>query len=161
MVETQSSELSKEILNASKVSGHLVPRNLAGQIVPVIEVNPKIVKDARVASSVVSDATSGSILVANALQDVYICSAMLTVVKDGANTSDYARITCTQGGAIRTILQIALIPSTVGSDALTISFPHAIKIDRNTAVNIGMTNGTASIDAYGSISYFVDECSNA
>lgn len=161
MVETQSSELSKEILNASKVSGHLIPRNLAGQIVPVIEVNPKIVKDARVASSVVSDATSGAILIANSSQEVYISSAMLSVVKDAANTSDYARITCTQLGAVRTILQLALVPSSAGNAHLTISFPHAIKIDRNTAVNISLTNGTASVDAYGSITYFVDECSNA
>ncbi len=150
-----NSQTIKEVIDAFKLDMNI---DKIPSIIPVVEVNPKVVKNAEVAAASAINSTTGVILTANNNADIYILSASLSIIKDVTSTSTISAINITtEGGLSRDILRIASLSLTVQNQTVTISFTHPIKIKRNTAISI--TNGTnvANITAQGCISYFTDE----
>lgn len=162
-METQSSELIREIQEATKIQtiGGL-PRVISNQIVPVIEVNPRVVKPTLIFS--VATATSGvaTLISANPKQDVYIKGITLAIIKDAAcdMASGRVNISCSQNGS-KDLIALPVLTLTAQSMATAQTFNPPIKIDRNTAVNINGTYAAGVMWRTATINYYVDDGSNA
>jgi len=160
-MQTNNSELLKEIQFGTKGSLLEVPRTISNMIVPTIEVNGKLVKNCRTASTS-TGSTTANILVANPNADIYIISACISLIKDAAATSTGSWIGYTdEDGGSQRILQIPSITLTAQQASLSISFNHPLKIKRNTAVTLNNGTNGAVILTQANIVYFIDENSNA
>jgi len=160
-METSNSELLKEVQNATKIQTMQgLGRTISNQIVPVIEVNPKIVKTGLTAVMTSLNTATTTLLTTPTNQDVYICSASLSVQKDAESTSTGVYLTCQTNGVNQQFLWIAGLASTAMSGQTNMTFPHPIKVDRNTSIHL-KSSASAAVTAAASINYFVDEQSNA
>jgi len=130
-------------------------------VVPVIEVNPKIIKNGLTTSGQVLNATSHNSFTSSTQKDTYVTAVSLSYTKDATNTATYIYLQCILNGEGKRLINLAVLASTAQQDSLSISFPHPIKIDRGTIVSIGTDNATATIRMACTVSYFEDEYSNA
>lgn len=161
MVDSNNSELIREVQNATKIQTiNGVPRSISNQIVPVIEVNPKVVKEAKYSTASLSNSTGTTFFTTPTNQDVYLCSAHIAVIKDAGNTSTNSSLTSTVNGLNLSFLSVPHLTTTAQSISSSIVFPHPIKLDRGVTIRINTGVGDANIRAYGTVSYFVDDGSN-
>lgn len=148
-------DVTREIRNAFKIqpgSVESIPKPI-----PVIEVGTKIVKDGLSVHGVATNATSQTLITTPTNQDFYICSAMLSVIKDVTSTSVSSRIQYIKNGATMYLLYIPGITLTAQTEAISQTFPHAIKVDRGTAITVACTSNVANIITSAVINYFLDE----
>ncbi len=161
-METHNSELIKEIQNATKIPTlQGVSRTISNQIVPVIEVNPKVTKNPFIVSGTGADSSNVTLYTTPTNQDVYVIGLCFTITKDGANTSDIARVQAFVNGQAINLAYLSLVPSVASGNSIFVSFSHPLKLDRGTIVSMRPSNATASIDSYCSLQLFVDDSSNA
>ena len=164
MAIVHNSEVIQEIRNATKIQGGAdsVPRVLANQIIPVIEVGSKIVKNARAESTQQSNLNGNSTIFTTPTdQDCYITAASLSMAKDvTADTVDCA-LRCSINGTFRTLLCLAGLTLTAMQDTTSISYPHPIKVDRGTNILINSSRTAGATRISGAVSFFLDETSNA
>lgn len=165
MAIIHNSEVITGIQRAAKIQSgsDSIPRVLASQVIPSIEVNPILTKEAFI--KVGYDSTSGSITLYTTPtnQDVYVTAAYLSIIKNAA--CDVATGPCSLSvvinGATVQLLRLPLITLTAQEQSISISFPHPIKIDRGTSVSVaGSFTAGVYLRAAG-ISAFADETSNA
>lgn len=163
-METQSSELIKEIQQATKTPTMLgVPRTIGNTIIPVIEVNPKVVKTGAVKTGYRTTSGGVTMLTTPAAQDLYVTDVSFSIIKDAA--CDLAtgpiQITGTINAGQVSLIEIAGITLTAQSNTQQVHFSHPIKMDRNTSISITNQTYTAGVMIRTcTLSYFVDECSN-
>jgi len=165
MVQTNNSEVVRELQSATKIQTMQgIPTQINNSIVPTIEVNPKLVKEA--INVTTSSAVSGSATIlantVNTGRDVYVTAATLGYVKNV--TCDIATgiisIIYVQNGASRALLSLPVLTLTADNGNITCSFPHPIKIDRNTSITMNGTFSAGAMIRCGGLSYFIDDCSN-
>jgi len=154
-----NSDLTKELVEGAKIqtSKDSIPSQLADKVVPVMEVNPRLLRRINFTKDgTASNATTATIFTTPTDKDFFITNAMLTWVKDVTATSLSSFITAFIDGVNRPILTIGGFTLTPLNDTVTITFNTPIKVDRNT--NIAVTNSTnvANTKATGIIyGYFV------
>jgi len=152
-----NTEIVNEIRNALKTqTNDRIPNAM-----PVIEVNPKIVKNALVANYELTNTTSATIITTPLNQDYYITSISLALIKDVTSTSTSTDVRVSIGGKVIKLLTIPSITLTAQTLTHNIVFPHPLKIDRGVNVTLNNSTNVANISATVNISYFIDECSNA
>jgi hypothetical protein len=164
MAQIHNSDLSKELIKGGRlqVSRDVVPNQLAEKVVPVMEVNPKLLKIANIVRSATAvNSTSSNIYTTPTDRDFYLTFANISVLKDVTSTSTETSIKVTIDGILQRLISIAgisLTPQTLGTSQ---SFDIPIKIDRGTGILV--TNGTnvANINAWGNIAGYIDDVSNA
>ncbi len=152
-----NTDLVNEIRNAYKTQMN----DKVLQPIPVVEVGTKLTKTALCMDIDLVNNTTATFLASTNTQDIYITSAQIGFIKDATSTATYIGIAVTINGATRYILKSACITLTAQTGQLSISFPHPIKIDRLTAVQLRSGTNAANISVSGSISYYIDEYSNA
>jgi hypothetical protein len=134
------------------------PTRLAESIVPVMEVNPKMLRRCNlVAAGTATDATGATIYTAPTDKDLYLVAAVLSVIKDVNATSTVSElyVTTEEGGASKDIIRIPGITATVQNQTVSVSFPTPLKIKRGTIIGINNGTNVAKIIASGCITGFL------
>jgi hypothetical protein len=159
-----NSDLFKELKEGARLqqlSGK-IPDKLASSIVPVMEVNPKLLRriDTLQGTMATATGTMTPFTTPNSNRDFYLSAVHFAFIKDATCDVATGRINllATIGGVTNTIIvSLPCITLTAQSENAIIEFPTPIKIDRNTSINspITYTAGTMVRTAmvYG---YFVD-----
>jgi hypothetical protein len=164
MAQIHNSDLSKELIKGGRlqVSRDIVPNQLAEKVVPVMEVNPRLLKTSQIVrGNTATNATSATIYTTPTDRDFYLTGASIAVIKDVTSTSTESSIKVTIDGSTQRLLSISGITLTAQSSANSINFQNPIKIDRNTTIIVTNTANTANINAWGNIVGYVDDVSNA
>lgn len=158
MATIYNSDLSKEIQQGAKIQQNYdtIPNELAEKVLPVMEVNPKLLRRANVVKYV-SGASSGTIYTTPTDKDFFLCTAILSVNKDVASTAAGTYLSCVVEGVTTRLIHIAGITLTVQSECLSVSFPVPIKIDRNTPIAIASSASGAVIAVAGTITGYTVE----
>lgn len=133
--------------------------------IPVVEVNPKVVKNSLVVAE--HAAATGSLTVISASTgittrgDVYITCIHYMVTKDAncdvATGTINLTATSAELGSVLNLLKIPVITTTASSISGTLNFPHPFKVARNTAISLTGTYTAGLMSRSISITYFIDE----
>ena len=164
MAIVQNSRTIQELREAAalQVGKDAIPTTLATQIVPVMEVNPKLLRHCDVVKrNQAVNATSATIYTTPATQDFYLVSACVTLIKDATATSTFSRINAVVLGATASFCEIASLTLTAQSETVSMTFPRPIKIDRNTAITVTNTTNVGNVTAAACIVGFIVDNSNA
>jgi len=149
-----NSQVIAETVNAQKID---LNTEVVPNAVPVIEVGVKSVKNGLVASISSSNLNGNTTILSTGGSDVYICSVWISHIKDVTCDSTGAAVLASIGGVNKNLIHTGGITLTVMDKGLSVSFPHPIKVDKNTNIvaNSNRTAGTSNTQA--GISYFIDE----
>lgn len=149
-----------QLAGAIQQASEKTPDNITNSVQPTIEANPMLVQEANVVrSNQAVNATSATLYTTLSNCDFYLTSCSLHVIKDVNATSTVSAIQATIDGLARNIIQIGGFTTTVQDQGLTLSFPHPIKIDRGTAIqvingtNVANVTARAAIQGFNSQSY--------
>jgi len=165
MVNNNNSDTTKELIAAGRlqvIQG--VPQTIANYIQPVIEVNPKLLRNVTILkalSRTTTAASTNNIYTTPADTDFFLCGACLSESKDVLCDVSTGRssITITPvGQAATTLLQINHVTLTASSLSNSIDLNRPIKLERGSAISAGAyayTAGTAA-NSYSIWGYTVD-----
>jgi len=154
-----NTEVYNEIRGALKTQlNERVPSPL-----PMIEVNPKIVKNIKFISGTCNNSTASTLMTTPTNQDVYIVGYFLSVIKDATSTSTSSSISIyNEDGALVALVTLQGFTLTVQNQSISGNFAnHAIKLPRGTTVRLINTTNVGNISTSGTVFYYIDEASNA
>lgn len=160
MAQIHNSDLFKEVKDGAKIqqSFDAIPSQLAEKVVPVMEVNPKLLRRCNFMASAVRSTSGASTLVTTASdRDTFITNAYISTNYDNTAVVTVNRLTIVQDGATKVLI---LSPNTANfylASAININLPFPLKVDRNSAIILGVTSsaGAYSISA-GVVGYTVE-----
>lgn len=155
-----NSELVQGIVNTGKLQSgkDVIPTLLSEQVVPVIVTNPRLIRNnAILKAASLSNATTANVYTTPSDQDFYVCSASLAMIKDASATSTAISLSVTINSATVNLLAVPSITLTAHTEAIAVSFPYPIKIDRGSNIQIVSSTNVANILARGQITGFVVE----
>lgn len=146
-----------------QVSKDRIPTELAEKVVPVLEVNPKLLRNCNIVKSTSAvNSTSGTLYTTPTNQDFYLCAAELSVIKDATATSTSSTITCTpKGGAASIILRIMGLTLTAQENSISISLRFPILLERGTTITVTNSTNVGNVSSSGTIFGYVVENSDA
>lgn len=159
MATINNSDLTKELIEGAEIqiSYETVPHQLADKVVPVMEVNPKLLRRCNVAKFAnVTNATSGTIYTTPSDRDFYLVGCTLATIADVTATSTYSALKVVIEGVSINILQIPRITLTVSSGTLSLTLPFPLKIDRASSIQVLHTTNVANVVTSGSIAGYLD-----
>lgn len=167
MATIYNSQLTRELTDAAKiqVSRDKIPNQLAEKVVPVMEVNPKLLRRANIVRSGTATGTGAStIYTTPSNQDFFLTHAELSIIKDAA--SDYATggypLNVTIDGVTRSILIISILTLTAQNQTVGIAFNTPVKLDRGSTIALNSASSTAgTFIRAATFGGFVDEQSLA
>jgi hypothetical protein len=126
-----------------------IPSQLADKVVPVMEVNPKLLRVINWIKpfNYTATSTSVSLLVADATKDYYITNVDMGLVKDATCDRLIGEwyITATINSVSTVICSIPTLALTAQTSSINLMFPIPIKIDRGTAITLGSFTYTAGL----------------
>lgn len=164
MATIYNSDLFKELASAAKiqVSVDNIPNQLAEKVVPVMEVNPKLLRRTEIIRhNDATNATSATIYTTPTNQDFYLTHLTLSTMKDVNSAATFSAISCVIDGITRYAATLGFITLTASKDSLSLSFITPIKCDRNTTIGIVNSSAVANIITIGSIGGYIDYIPNA
>jgi len=151
MAQIYNTDLSKELIQGAsiQVNRDLVPNQLAEKVVPVMEVNPEILRKINwvVVNTVSATGGAVTILTAEPNFDYFITNISMSFVKNV--TCDVAtgvsRVTAILDGAVAAIgiCNAAILTATAERIDINISFPRPLKIKRNSIIGQDQLTFTA------------------
>ena len=146
MAQIHNSDLSKELREGAKIqlSFDNIPNQLAEKVVPVMEVNPKLLKYANIVKSATVNNTTTTLYTTQDGRDFYLTAFMV-----GCDSTVTRYITITVDGAS---VNIGTTNNSGGNMMINLNTP--IKIDK--ATNITGTSGGASNAYFTIIGYTID-----
>ena len=162
MAKIYNSELFRELTQGGKIQTSIdrIPSELAEKVVPVMEVNPKLLKELNIIKNTEAfNTTSATIYTTPSDKDFYLTGYALSVTKDAGSTSQKSWISCTINGATTIIVRIETINGQIDSGNLSHTFLYPIKIDKNTTITVNNSTAVASIQANATI-YGYEEYNN-
>jgi hypothetical protein len=137
MAHINNSELTNQMVESARIqlSNDKVPTELAEKVVPVMEVNPKLIRYAN--KVLYSAATSdGTLFTVPTNKDFIITAAWAEVPGAAGASNPYRTITCVIGGETVTILRVSrVIAATVTENATNaLSLCPGIKVDSGSII---------------------------
>lgn len=141
MAKIYNSDLSKELVEGAKIqtSFDYTPDQLAEKVVPVMEVNPKLLKINNFIKNNFQTTTGTiAIITTPADKDTYITGLSAGYVKDvtcDSATGVYS-LTCVINGATHNLIQFPIITLTAQQDEREITFAYPVKVDRASAIQL-------------------------
>jgi len=161
MAVIHNSDLTKALIDGAKLqtSSDRVPAELAEKVVPVMEVNPKLLRRAEVCSvGAATNATSGTVYTIPADKEFYCTASSMSVIKDASSTSVFSSMIATgMDGQTITLLTIPSITLTAQSESEALSFVPPLKIKPGTTIALTNSTNVANINTRGTITgYLVD-----
>jgi hypothetical protein len=152
-----NSNLTNELREGIKImsSSDATPSEITDKVVPVMEVNPKLLRVlTKGANNTAINATSATLLTTPTDRDIFIYNAQISLIKDVTSTSTLSTLRCTSGGTTLIILASAGLTLTAQTDSQTISFNPPLKVDRGTNIAITNSSATANISTTASVIYY-------
>ena len=142
MATIYNSDLQKEYVEGGKiqVSREGSVNQISQQVIPVMEVNPKLLRRCNYFQS--RSSTAGTIATTSADKDTFIVACSLGIDKLVTDTGTDAVLKATVDGVQINLLYIPGITLTLNQQNITISFPFPIKLDRNTTIITSGSNIT-------------------
>lgn len=152
-----SSDLRKEVQEGASIqSAEGLPTELGNTVIPVMEVNPKLLRRVNfLKRAALSNAATASIFTAVSDRDTYITAASLTYSADVTATTTSVQIEIVVDGATIQILNFARVSLQVQNGEMCQSFVPPIKIDRGSAVIIRSGTAVANIVAVACIQGYI------
>jgi len=126
-------------------------------VLPVFNVNDNVFMAGRIARDVtLSDGTNVTIFTTpdDPTKTFFLSSIHIAMVSDLNAVSVRSSVTASVGGVTRVLLDMRY-QIAANSKEVNIVFDKPIPIDRNTAIALTNSNGTASIDTTGAITGFL------
>jgi len=153
MSQIHNSELIKELQDAAKLqpSSDIIPNQLAEKVVPVMEVNPKMMRRSNVFKWGSKNVTGTSVLYAvPADKDFYLTAITLSnsssVLAD--NTSVYIQFTTTDGVTTNYwVMSKPALTAYTNMESLGLSFPLQIKSGTSILFGSSFTVGASVTEA--------------
>lgn len=160
MALNRNSNLSEEIRDVFKLQQNVDGQisNIAGQIIPVVDVNPKHSRISNFSTDSFRTASStGTVYTTPLNREFYLTGISGSFIKDAANdhpTGVAYLCGVMIDGVQKYIAQLATITLTAQSGGYAINFSHPLKIDKNTSiiipgVTIGVGNFSRTLSIYG------------
>lgn len=165
MAHIYNSDLSKELIRGAKIqtSKDSVPSQLAEKVVPVMEVNPRLLRLTTNAPQIASSTTGAkTVYTTPTNQDFYLTGFTFAYIKDA--TSDAATsldFRVKVNGATLTLFSFPIITLTASSGQISVTLANPLKLDRNTVIDYTGTFTAGVCVRAGSATGFVDETSQA
>jgi len=167
MSQIHNTDLFNEIRDAGKIqtSRDILPSQLADKVVPVMEVNPKLLRYPNIVISSGTTATGVVTMVntTSSAKDFYITHAYISITKDvvcDAATGSIS-ISATINGAARTIVGCSIITLTAQDKTISLDFSHPLKIDRGTSITLTGTYTAGVMSRIATIAGYYVENPNA
>jgi len=163
MATINNSDLFKELKEGARIQqlSDVVPNQLGNQIIPVMEVNPKLMRRINVLARISAFGTA-TVYTTPANQDFYLVGVCIQAANSTASQASTATVTITPFGAAATIFNSLYLRTSVildvASGVSNMILPIPIKLERNTNVAYAASNiAVGSIIVMG----YVIENSNA
>lgn len=154
-------DLKRELITGAGIQTAYdsVPSQIAEKVVPVMEVNPKLLRTINIvrrASAV--NSTAGTIYTTPSDKDFFLCGVSLSVIKDVTATSIRSDINgFPEGDSVRELISIATLTLTVQDSSSSLFFNIPIKMARGTNISLANSTNVGNITAVGNIyGYIVD-----
>jgi len=159
MATIYNSDLSKELQQGAKLQlRDRMPSELAEKVVPVMEVNPKLLKTTNYLVAGSGSATSNTIATTPTDKDTYITNACLSMIKDATSTSTSTTLTITPfGQAAVSVLRIACATLTAQTDSLTQNWSNPIRLARGSNIIITHSSNVANILGVAAVQGYTEE----
>lgn len=161
MAYIYNSELSKELIEGARIATAKdnIPTQIADKVVPVMEVNPKLLRRANIIRSANAiNSTGATVYTTPTDRDFFLTSVHLSVIKDVTATSQNTELDfVTDDGIQQYAFVINGITLTPQNEVIDQQLNPPIKLKRGT--NISLVNGTnvATIRTHATITgYTVD-----
>jgi len=160
-----NSDLSKELQQGAslQVSGG-IPNQLAEKVVPVMEVNPKLLRRINIVKQISKTASGSSTIYTTPTdKDFYLCTALLSCSSDAANdgTNFYLQCIPDEIGQTTNLIHITKITLSAINQSLVEYFFNPIKIKRNSVIAISHTFTAGVANFSGSITGYTVDNPNA
>lgn len=162
MAQIHNSELLKGMQDSAKLQTirDRIPDQLADKIVPVMEVNPKLLRVCNIVRGANKATTASATLYTTPTdKDFYLTGIALSYTKNvTCDTATGAlNVTVYIDGALQTLFSLAKLTLTAEEKTGSITFPIPVKLDRNTPITYGTTwTAGAMIQAISIVGYTVD-----
>lgn len=152
MATNFNSDLSREFSEGGRiqVSRDKIPDQFADKIVPVMEVNPKLLRRCDQIFSITNGTinTSATILTTPSDRDFFLCGFTISWTNDAASQASSASIVLSpdQLAASQQCFKMQNVTGVAGSQNMTCDFNRPIKIKRGTAMTatiLGAAVGTS------------------
>jgi hypothetical protein len=147
MAEIYNSDLTKELIEGAKIQlmKDRVPTQLADKVVPVMEVNPKMLRKTEfVKNGLLSDSLSSLVFTTSSTTKTMITSFIFSYRKDAVATALLFNLTAVINGVTTNIATLRGTAATAESDNIALNFPP-LEIDPGTNVNITSDSADAAI----------------
>jgi hypothetical protein len=139
-----NSEVSKELIDGANIqtSKDLVPNQLADKVVPVMEVNPKLLRIANLADYTHSGTSAASMTISGGSTSykILIQSISLTMIKDAAcdAASGVLTVTMAVGGVQRALATLPILTLTAQQNTVNLVFQYPVEADLGSSVSFNM-----------------------
>jgi hypothetical protein len=160
MAQIHNTDLIKELKDGGKLQQlrDVIPSQLADKVVPVMEVNPKMLRRTNVMKAL-AKATSGTstIYTTPSDKDFFLTGAVLTLNKDAANdlATGTVNLTVVQDGETKTIIAMPVITLTAQDKTLVCPIIYPAKLDRGSVIAVSGTFGAGVLNRVGIITGFI------
>jgi len=147
MAQIYNSDLTKELVQGSKLqqARDIIPNQLADKVVPVMEVNPKLLRTTNLfKAGVLSDAVSATIFTASIDRETYIQDIWFSYKTDVNATATNFNVSAVIDGATQNLVIIRKNNLTAEKDSGFLSFDSPIKIDKGSIVTVTSDTNVAS-----------------
>jgi hypothetical protein len=140
MATIHNTDLTKELKEGGKLQQlrDVIPSQLADKVVPVMEVNPKLLRITNTTATATVNATgAGTVYTTPADKDFFLTNVHLHVIKNvvcDAATGVYVNFTVVQDGATKSLIALSGITLTAQEDIVTLNLSQPMKIDRNSLI---------------------------
>lgn len=142
---------NKDVFDELRYNGKIqntdtINNQISGNIVPVMEVNPRLVRPCNVSIHNASSTTGNTVIYTVPSGKDFFCTGVyLTYASDAACDGTGSSITFVdQYGATRRMIGVFKIASTAYSQSISLSFPTPILIRSGVAINLS-NNFTAGV----------------
>lgn len=170
MAKIYNSDLTKELVNGGKIQINVdkVPNEIAEKVVPVMEVNPRLLRKCRIVRSATATnpASATIIYTTPGDQDFYLTGAMIHAFKNvisDLGTGNFCSLQVVINGATQRLMSFNGLTLTLQEQNATMNFDPPILIDRNSVINVAAQSAPAAgtyIRSANIVGY-IDEVSNA
>jgi hypothetical protein len=161
-----NSDLNKELREGARLQEGQgsIPSEIAERVIPVMEVNPKLLRKINIiAKGEADNSVSEIIYTTPADSDFYMNSIQISMIKDVNSTSTKSYIQGVIDGetSARIFAMIKSISLTVQQSNYSVSFPIPVKMAKNSVISINNTTNVATVRAMGIITGYLVNNINA
>lgn len=155
MAQIYNSNLTKEVIDGAgiQIAHDKVPNQLAEKIVPVMEVNPNLLRKTEIyATGSAQNATSANIITLLPDRDFYMTGATISLIKDSTSTSILSRILVVINSlGTQQILPIPGLTLTAQTAQKEVFFNPPLKLERGQTITVTNSAAVANITTIGAI----------